>query len=75
MVGDRIYASNLAGKTFVFEATPKSFKLLAQNQIGDEAYASPTICGGRVYLRHAKKADARQEFLYCIGKTTTQAAR
>lgn len=67
MVDDRIYASNLGGKTFVFEATPKSFKLLAQNQLGDEAYASPVICGGRVYLRVAKKGESRQEFLYCVG--------
>ncbi len=67
MVGDRIYASNVGGKMFVFEATPKSFKLLAQNQLGDEAYASPAICGGRIYLRVAKKGESRQEFLYCIG--------
>jgi outer membrane protein assembly factor BamB len=67
IVDDRIYASNVGGKTFVFEATPKSFKLLAQNQLGDEAYASPVICGGRVYLRVAKKGESRQEFLYCVG--------
>src|SRR5207244_12392913 len=66
MVGERIYASNLGGKTFVFEATPKSFKLLAQNQLGDEAYASPVICGGRIYLRVAKHDDKREEYLYCI---------
>ncbi len=67
MVGNRIYASNVGGKTFVFEATPKNFKLVAQNQLGDEAYASPVICGGRIYLRVAKHGDDRQEFLYCIG--------
>lgn len=67
MVGDRMYASNVGGKTFVFEATPKSFKLLSQNQLGDEAYASPTICGSRIYLRVAKRGESRQEFLYCVG--------
>jgi outer membrane protein assembly factor BamB len=67
MVGDRIYASNVGGKTFVFEATPKAFKLLAQNQLGDEAYASPVVCGNRVYLRVARRGDDRQEFLYCVG--------
>ena len=67
MVGDRIYASNVSGKTFVFEATPKVFKLLAQNQLGDEAYASPVICGNRIYLRVAQRGDNRQEFLYCVG--------
>jgi outer membrane protein assembly factor BamB len=69
MVGDRIYASNVAGKTYVFEATPKSFKLLGQNQLGEEEFASPVICDSRVYLRVAfKKGVPRQEYLYCIGK-------
>jgi outer membrane protein assembly factor BamB len=67
MVGNRIYATNLRAKTFVFEATPKHFELLAQNQLGNEAYASPVICGGRIYLRVAVNGDKRQEYLYCIG--------
>ncbi len=67
MVGDLIYASNVGGKTFVFEATPKSFRILAQNQLGNEAYASPVVCGNRVYLRVANRGDTREEFLYCIG--------
>jgi hypothetical protein len=68
MVGPRIYATNLTGTTAVFEATPAGFKRLAQNRLGDEALASPAICGGRIYLRHAKKGEARQEFLWCIGE-------
>ena len=75
MVDDRIYASNVGGKTFVFEATPKSFKLLAQNQLGDEAYASPVICGGRIYLRVARRGEKRQEFLYCVGNGSSQSQR
>jgi outer membrane protein assembly factor BamB len=67
MVSDRIYASNVSGKSFVFTATPKEFKLLAQNQLGEEAFASPVICGSRIYLRVATKGAARQEYLYCIG--------
>jgi outer membrane protein assembly factor BamB len=67
MVGDRIYASNVAGKTFVFIATPKAFQLLCANQLGDEAYASPVICDSRIYLRVAQKGEARQEYLYCVG--------
>jgi outer membrane protein assembly factor BamB len=72
MVDDRIYASNAGGKTFVFDATPRSFKLLAQNQLGDEAYASPVICGSRIYLRVAKRGESRQEFLYCVGKAASR---
>jgi outer membrane protein assembly factor BamB len=71
-VGDRIYASNVGGKTFVFEATPKNFKLVAQNQLADEAYASPAICGSRIYLRVARKGESREEFLYCIGDATNR---
>ena len=68
MLGDRIYVSNLAGRTFVFGATPRSFELISQNQLGDEAYASPVICQSRIYLRVAKHGNPRQEFLYCVGK-------
>jgi len=67
MVDNRIYATNVRGKTFVFEATPASFKIIAQNQLGDEAYATPAICGSRIYLRVAKRGDEREEFLYCVG--------
>jgi outer membrane protein assembly factor BamB len=68
MVGNRIYATSQAGVTSVFEATPQRFALLSQNKLGDEALASPAICGNRVYLRTAKKGDPRQEFLWCIGE-------
>ena len=71
MVGDQIYASNLAGKTFVFEAAPGKFKLLAENQLGDEVFATPAICGSRIYLRVAKRGENRQEFLYCVGKVAS----
>lgn len=67
MVGDRIYASNVTGKTYVYVATPKAFQLLAANQLGHEAFASPVICDSRIYLRVAKQGDQRQEILYCIG--------
>ena len=59
---------NLSGKTFVFEANPNEFKLIAANQLGDEVYASPIVSGDRLYLRVAFKGDERKEFLYAIGK-------
>jgi outer membrane protein assembly factor BamB len=68
MAGNRIYVTSLAGVTSVFEATPQTFTLLAQNTLGDEAIASPAIAGNRLYLRHAKKGEPRQEYLWCIGK-------
>ncbi len=66
-VGERIYATSLGGITSVFEARPDRFKLLSQNQLGNEVYATPAICGSRIYLRVAQTGDPRQEFLYCLG--------
>ena len=68
MLDGRIYATNVRGKTYVFQADPSEFKLLAENQLGFESYASPVICGNRIYLRVAKREGRkRQEYLYCIG--------
>lgn len=69
MVGDFMFATNEAGKTFVFKARPEGFELVAENQLGDEAYATPTICGSRIYMRVASHKDGqRQEALYCLGR-------
>lgn len=68
LVGDRIYATNEAGHTYVFRAAPEKFELLAENQLGQEAFATPTICGDRIYTRIAEfSGDKRQEFVVCLG--------
>ncbi|MBI3856084.1 MAG: PQQ-binding-like beta-propeller repeat protein [Planctomycetes bacterium] len=68
LAGDRIYATNEAGETFVYEASAEKFTQLAKNKLGDEALASPAICGGRLYTRVAHKVEGRrQEMLYCLG--------
>jgi outer membrane protein assembly factor BamB len=69
LVGDHVLATNEAGKTFVFEATPAEFRKTGQCQLGDEAFATPTVCGGRAYLRVAsRQGGSRQETLYCVGR-------
>jgi hypothetical protein len=68
LAGGNIYLSNERGTTFVFRADPEKFELVAENQLGTEAFATPTICGSRIYLRVATvSGEQRQEFLYCIG--------
>lgn len=68
LVGDTIYSANEAGTIYVFKADPREFTLIANNQMGDEAFASPVICGGRIFLRTASQASGtRQETLYCVG--------
>lgn len=69
LAGDLIYATNENGTTFVFRADPSRFELVSENRLGDEAFATPTISGGRLYLRVATHAGGgRHEFLYCIGE-------
>ena len=64
-----LFATNEAGRTFVFKASPKAFELIGENQLNGEVLASPAICGGRIYLRAATQQQGkRQEMLYCLGK-------
>ncbi len=69
LAGDRVYATNEAGKTFVFKADPAGFELLAESQLGNEVMTTPAVCDGRVYTRVAVKTGTkREEFLYCLGE-------
>jgi len=69
LAGDRLFATNEAGRTFVLKATAEKFDLAGENQLGGEALATPTYCGGRAYYRVAATTPTgRQETLYCIGR-------
>jgi outer membrane protein assembly factor BamB len=69
LVGEHIFATNEAGRTFIFKAIPSGFELVGENQLGEEALASPVICGSRIYMRVARQDKGqRQEMLYCLGK-------
>lgn len=68
LVGDTILATSEAGESHLFKATPDGFESLGTNQLGDEVFASPAVCGGRLYVRVADHdGDVRQERLVCIG--------
>ncbi|QDT28663.1 outer membrane biogenesis protein BamB [Gimesia panareensis] len=69
LANDCLYLTNERGTTFVFRANPEKFELLSENQLGDECFASPAICGNQIFHRAASRASGkRQETLYCIGK-------
>ncbi len=69
LVGDTIYASNEKGTTFVFQASPQRFRLIARNQLGQESFASPVVADGVLYLRVAEgRRSRRQEWLYAIAE-------
>ncbi|MEO9593692.1 PQQ-binding-like beta-propeller repeat protein, partial [Rhodopirellula bahusiensis] len=69
LVNDRIYAVNEKGKCYIFRADAESFESIGENQLGDSVMSTPTISGGRIYLRVGKQEGGkRQEYLYCIGE-------
>jgi outer membrane protein assembly factor BamB len=69
LVGEHVYATNEEGTSFVFKANPNAFELVAKNQLGEIQFASPIVCGNRIYMRAASRVDGkRQETLYAIGK-------
>ncbi|MEZ6038990.1 MAG: PQQ-binding-like beta-propeller repeat protein [Planctomycetaceae bacterium] len=68
LVDGLIYASNELGTTYVFKASPEKFELIAENQLGDESFATPVFLDGRAFIRVASsKSGSRQESLFCIG--------
>lgn len=69
VVGDHIYVTDESGKTTIFKADASEFKLVGENTISGEVFATPTIVGGKIYHRVARKKEGRrEEYLYCIGK-------
>lgn len=74
LAGGHIYASNEGGTTYVIKADPAGFEVVAENQLGQESFATPTICGGRIYLRVAEHSGGRREFVYCISAPSETAA-
>ncbi|MDQ3329138.1 MAG: PQQ-like beta-propeller repeat protein [Planctomycetota bacterium] len=69
LVGDNLFATNESGQTFIFKASSKQFEQVALNKLGSDVFATPAICGDRIYMRVAAGAgDERREFLYCLGE-------
>jgi outer membrane protein assembly factor BamB len=73
LVGDKLFATNESGQTFIFKADRAKFELVAENQLGDEVYSTPAICGGQIYMRVVERSgEQRQEVLYCLGTATSK---
>ena len=69
LAGGHIYQANELGTWYVFKPNPMQFVLVAENQLGDEAFPSPAIVGGQIFIRTASRSGGqRQEYLYCLGK-------
>ena len=67
LVNGNLYIANERGTTFILQATPTKYREIARNELGNSVFATPSICGGRVYLRVAEETDGkRSETLYAI---------
>jgi outer membrane protein assembly factor BamB len=68
LVGDKIFATDQSGKTYIFKADAKKYELIGENQLGEEVYATPVFCGSHIFMRVAYGSGAdRQEWLCCLG--------
>ncbi|MBX3747237.1 MAG: PQQ-binding-like beta-propeller repeat protein [Verrucomicrobiae bacterium] len=67
LVGDRIYAVNKSGDTFVLRASP-NFEVMATNSIAEPINASPAMSRGDIFLR-------TWEGLWCLTDRDGLAAR
>ena len=68
LVGDTIFATNEAGTTWAFKTNPDQYEQVAENQLGNSAFASFAAVDGQLFIRAAKGDGAgRKETLYCIG--------
>jgi outer membrane protein assembly factor BamB len=59
LIDGKIYATNEAGVTYIFEATPK-YKSVSKNTLGEPVMATPAVADNKLYLR-------AKSHLYCIG--------
>jgi outer membrane protein assembly factor BamB len=67
LADDLLFATSEEGKTIVFKANPERFEKVGENQLGDQAFATPAICGNRIYTRVTDSDGGRQDWLYCLG--------
>ncbi len=62
LVGDKVYFTDISGKTYIFAANTKKFELLGVNEIAtdDGSFgATPAVSDGELFLRSNK-------YLYCV---------
>jgi outer membrane protein assembly factor BamB len=66
LVDGKVYAVDMNGEVYVFEAAPK-FKLLAKNALDEAVSSTPAVANNRLFIRGSKH-------LYCIGNPDVKGA-
>lgn len=74
LANGNLYHAAEDGTTYVFAADPGGYRQIAENKLGNEVFATPTICGNQIFARVAFNESGRQERLVCIAHQETVAA-
>jgi len=62
-----IYWANELGTTYVFKPNPQRWDPVAENRLGEEGFASPAVCGNRMFIRTSDAGDTPHDSLFCLG--------
>jgi len=69
LAGGNIYFTSENGESVVVKQNPNEFELVARNQLGDLAFATPAFCDNRIYARVGDSTTGQDhQWLYCLGK-------
>ncbi len=68
LAGGHIYISVQSGTTYVFKPDPDGYEPVAENQLGQSAFATPTFVNNRILARIGMRDGGYQEWLYCLGE-------
>lgn len=69
LAGGHIYFTTEDGSCFVIKPNAEACEIVAENDLGDSAFATPTFVDDKIYTRVGFRGNNKlQEYLYCIGK-------
>ena len=69
LANGNIYFTAENGETVVIKLNPKALKIVARNQLGDLAFATPAFCDNRIYARVGDSTTGEgHQWLYCLGE-------
>jgi outer membrane protein assembly factor BamB len=68
MVGGHIYFTSENGSCFVIKPNTSECEIVAENDLGDSAFATPSFVDNKIYSRVGVREDGNlQEYLFCLG--------
>ena len=69
LASGNIYFTAENGETVVIKLNPKALEIVARNQLGDLAFATPAFCDNRIYARVGDSTTGEDhQWLYCLGQ-------